>query len=136
MVDPIQALAKVMYVADWHAQRPEYTLERVGSWWEKETQLCRDQYGVVAEAALRFLAFVDSAGEVYCPSEGAVARLTEALRLANEDGERLAAGLTSCRDYLAALARSGMVAGHEMQIPSYEVTDALAAHEAREKETV
>ena len=82
-MDRIEALAKVMYVADWHAQRPEYTLERVGSWWEKETQLCRDQYGVVAEAALRFLAFVDSAGEVYCPSEGAVARLKEALRKAD-----------------------------------------------------
>ena len=76
----------------------------------------------------------------YRPLTAEVERLTEALRLAkealrkaNEDGERLAAGLTSCRDYLAALARSGMVAGHEMQIPCYEVTDALAAHETRKE---
>jgi len=47
--------------------------------------------------------------------------------------EGLRVGLESCRSYLSDLASSGMVAGHEMQIPSYEVTDALAAHDAWKK---
>ena len=47
---------------------------------------------------------------------------------------RLAEGLASCRDYLAALSRSGAVAGYEMEMPSYEVTEPLAAHEALKRE--
>ena len=50
------------------------------------------------------------------------------------DAGRLAEGLASCRDYLAALSRSGAVAGYEMEMPSYEVTEPLAAHEDLKRE--
>ena len=50
-----------------------------------------------------------------------------------EVAEGLRDGLESCRSYLGNLVLSGLVAGHEMQIPSYEVTEPLAAYDAWKK---
>ena len=65
---------------------------------------------------------------------GVIAALSARADAAETDAGRLAEGLASCRDYLAALSRSGAVAGHEMEMPSYEVTEPLAAHEALNRE--
>ena len=69
---------------------------------------------------------------VRCPTRLTL-ELHAALADLREVAEGLRVGLESCRSYLSDLASSGMVAGHEMQIPSYEVTDALAAHDAWKK---